>query len=568
MRGGITFCFRFTFSEKLLGLGNRTQKNNPPTMKTNRLFAGTSALVVLSLFAILTNGCQKKETVEPRPAANEPKGAAIVSAEKTSFTEVTSQLDPGGNLFLYLGTAQWLDGLSTRVSNYRQTFASMPDLKPDDLAKLNQGFDAVTRLIKDSGIEDVSGAGLSSIEIEKGLYRNKVIVHHYPGKGSGFLWKMLGKEPHALTGLDLLPANTALAVFSDVDIPLLWSVAQQEVSESQIPQAQTWLQKLPDAFEQKTKVKWDQFLNSLGGEFGLVLTLDESNNIPIPLPSARAAQIPAPRLMIVLKVNDDTIFNRIDQELKKNRQVVSVDQAGVKMRTMPLSLPLAIELRPTAASSGGYLFIASTDSLIQDALAVKNGQKPGLKSTEEFKRLSQNIPDQGNQFTFMSQRFGQTVYQIQQQTFAPAAQNSPAQAQWLQSILQRFNRPAFTYSVGINTDEGCVTIGNGNQSVAKLVLLPAVAVPGMLAAIAIPNFAKARTVSQQNACINNLRMIDAAKQQWALEKNKSATDVPTADDIKAYLAHSQMPVCPAGGTYTIGAVGEHPQCSVAGHVLP
>ena len=51
-----------------------------------------------------------------------------------------------------------------------------------------------------------------------------------------------------------------------------------------------------------------------------------------------------------------------------------------------------------------------------------------------------------------------------------------------------------------------------------------VAIIGLLAAIAIPNFVKARSTSQMNACINNLRQIDGAKQQWALEKGKTATD--------------------------------------------
>ncbi|MEI9962204.1 MAG: hypothetical protein WDM76_14050 [Limisphaerales bacterium] len=110
----------------------------------------------------------------------------------------------------------------------------MPQLKNEDRANVDKAFGAVTRLIKDSGSEDVSGVGISSIEIEKGMYRNKALLHHYPGKGAGFLWNFLGKEPHALTGLDLLPANTALAIFSDMDVPLLWSVAQQEVAPVRI----------------------------------------------------------------------------------------------------------------------------------------------------------------------------------------------------------------------------------------------------------------------------------------------------------------------------------------------
>ena len=75
-------------------------------------------------------------------------------------------------------------------------------------------------------------------------------------------------------------------------------------------------------------------------------------------------------------------------------------------------------------------------------------------------------------------------------------------------------------------------------------------------------------VINQNACINKLRQLDAAKQQWALEKNKTDTDVPTAQDLLPYLKDGVFPTCPGGGIYSINAVGELPACSVAGHVIP
>jgi general secretion pathway protein G len=91
---------------------------------------------------------------------------------------------------------------------------------------------------------------------------------------------------------------------------------------------------------------------------------------------------------------------------------------------------------------------------------------------------------------------------------------------------------------------------------------------GMLAAIAIPNFVKARTTAQMNACINNLRQIDGAKQQWALENNKDQTDTPKESDIAPYFKDHRMPVCAAGGIYTINAVDEPPTCSIPDHKLP
>ncbi len=71
-----------------------------------------------------------------------------------------------------------------------------------------------------------------------------------------------------------------------------------------------------------------------------------------------------------------------------------------------------------------------------------------------------------------------------------------------------------------------------------------------------------------NSCINNLRQLDAAKQQWALENNKTAEAVATAQDIAPYLKDQAIPVCPASGKYTLNSVATVPTCSIAGHALP
>ena len=99
-------------------------------------------------------------------------------------------------------------------------------------------------------------------------------------------------------------------------------------------------------------------------------------------------------------------------------------------------------------------------------------------------------------------------------------------------------------------------------------ILVAISMIGLLSAIAIPNFVKARQVSMQNACINNLREIQAAKNEWALENSKEPGAVPTEYDLTPYLRDGKFPVCPAGGSYTIGAVSNAPTCSIPGHKLP
>jgi prepilin-type N-terminal cleavage/methylation domain-containing protein len=92
-----------------------------------------------------------------------------------------------------------------------------------------------------------------------------------------------------------------------------------------------------------------------------------------------------------------------------------------------------------------------------------------------------------------------------------------------------------------------------------------VAIIGLLAAIAIPNFIKARATSQQNACINNLKQIDGAISEWALETGQSnGTSVSDVSVVSAYIklnSSSSVPICPAGGSYTTSTVGATPQVS-------
>jgi hypothetical protein len=103
----------------------------------------------------------------------------------------------------------------------------------------------------------------------------------------------------------------------------------------------------------------------------------------------------------------------------------------------------------------------------------------------------------------------------------------------------------------------------GYLSIAMLPLMV------MSIAMFIPNFAKAKNAAIAAICVNNLRQIDVAKQQWARENKKDQSQTPTAQDLTPYLkSGANTLVCPAGGTYSINSVSEKPTCSTPGHELP
>ena len=113
---------------------------------------------------------------------------------------------------------------------------------------------------------------------------------------------------------------------------------------------------------------------------------------------------------------------------------------------------------------------------------------------------------------------------------------------------------------------------NQNRKGFTLVeIMIVVAIIAMLATIAVPSFLKSRAASRTSACINNLRLLDHAKQMWATSTGATETATPLAADINAYLKNG-APTCPAGGTYTYGSMAALPSCTLSAsptlHVLP
>ena len=110
---------------------------------------------------------------------------------------------------------------------------------------------------------------------------------------------------------------------------------------------------------------------------------------------------------------------------------------------------------------------------------------------------------------------------------------------------------------------------NGRRFWWRVAIFSTLAVGAL--AILIPNFDSSRChgdhrTGSRNACINNLRQIDGAKEQWAMEKKIASGEPGVEAEIATYIKGG-IPKCPAGGKYSIGKVNEPPRCSVPDHGL-
>jgi prepilin-type N-terminal cleavage/methylation domain-containing protein len=113
---------------------------------------------------------------------------------------------------------------------------------------------------------------------------------------------------------------------------------------------------------------------------------------------------------------------------------------------------------------------------------------------------------------------------------------------------------------------------SGKSGFTLVEIMIVVAIIGLLAAIAIPHFVRARGTSQATACLNNLRQLDAAMQQYALENRLNVNTSYSLDWLRPYVrldSTGNIPACPAGGTYSPGTtLTNSPTCSLSAATPP
>ena len=162
------------------------------------------------------------------------------------------------------------------------------------------------------------------------------------------------------------------------------------------------------------------------------------------------------------------------------------------------------------------------------------------KENQELLRLRNQVRQLLDEKKQLSQQAQSAATQVEQaralaQQAQARAQQAQAQATQTQAQAQQFAQP-------LSPEE--------QAAIARYAALPS-----------------ADQTTLANACVNYLRQIDGAKQQWALENRKNAAAVPVALELAPYFKDGLIPKCPAGGTYILGSVGTPPRCSIPGHAL-
>jgi hypothetical protein len=548
-----------------------TEKNSRP----NPLLGPLVAVSLISLAAVGTAGVlwanRGHQNTTPSDAVEKELAAVSAKAAPASrFDAVAQHLDKGGTFYLYLDTAQWLAGLGKQIDTFRQLALLAPSSPQDKSSKdsVNTGFNLITDLVTKSGLEEVSDVGASSIAVEPKIYLNKLFIHHASDKADGFLWSAFGKAPHHLDILDFMPTDTALASSSDLDLANTLAGLREEIGKSGIPNATQGFDIFLTQFSTNFGVPLEDLLKSLDGSMGLILTLNPAKAITFPIDkNGPPTSFPTPRLAILLRVKDDRIFGLIDKALTGNPAVQKNDTPELRSRVMPIPGPMEAWLRPTVAQwKGGYLLIASNDSLVNDMLqAQKTGH--GLKATPEFTKLLAGLPQEGNGVQIITPLLGDTLRVLQHEAMKNQPTMTPDQTAFMEKILGQSSGSTSMCSISTHLPDGWLMASKGTSSMNSLVG-PGMIVPAAIAAgIALPAFSAARERSMETKSLSNEKQLVIACRLYAADHQGQfppnlAALVPKYLEDKSVLNSPFQTGIPDGYDYKAGHKDSDPADTV------
>ena len=484
-------------------------------------------LAGLALLCSQTVGiAQLSQEVKEKGGALGSKTPKVEPTHPTGFQKIAPYLSADGAMLSFYDTREIVAAADAILSVI--TKGMLQSGNKDETAKVTAKM--VTLLYENSGVKSLAAIGSSSVPRGNQLYYNRKYIGRTTGdRKAGFLWNALTEKTARLSGLDLLPATTAWAWFGNVDFAYLDSLITKLSAETgSADGVEQFKQRL-----EKSGVKWEEILASLDHEVGVVLLMDPKKTIRVPA-GQMALEMAHPSGGIILRTKSDYLYKRIT-ELNGGNRSKEEEVEGVKFLSQAMPNSVVPDFAPTIALVDQYLVIGSSREFPLQLAATLRGKTPGLLKGEEFKWLSQDVPLEGSAFSFASKKFCDSINQLLDQAIAAVPDN--AQAEVIKQMSKAFltgilPEPSFTVYQRIGAD--WLVTSNGPQE-SPMGAISNVGTIGLLSAIAVPNFIRARTRSQATQILESARILDAAVDQYAIEHNLKAGAPVAFKDILPYL---------------------------------
>ncbi len=404
------------------------------------------------------------------------------------FSNVISELDSGGDLFLFINTKKIMGTFSKLMVNLSESISSSENMSEINREKTKGIFKFLSALFNGSGISDISAVGFSSIEIGKGVFRSKAIINHLPGKNEGLIWNLSNKKNDTLKSIKLLPKKTVYASFADINYLKLWSWIKEQTLKSGIKEIVNGINSVEPALK-NSGIDLNTLLNSINGDSGIIVTFDKGKMKSINK-SNKQISFPDPAFAIIFETQNESIFNLISEKIK-NAEIT--DKDGMKMVTIKTP-PFPITFSPRIIQRGNLLIFSSNFEIAKDIFDSING-KNNISETEEFKKLSSGMPEAGSGLTFLSSEFFKEIFKIQREMNPSGKSGNPDNMKILKQLGFSLDNLSIIKIIE-NSESGLRITTKSTIRTDMLMLIPAFASIGIVNAVMLPKMLKKKNLKK------------------------------------------------------------------------
>lgn len=489
-----------------------------------------------------------------------PAAATAVAApvqgpalSKLRYDNISANLDAGGDLLIVANMDGWIrDAMQAIIKPVLAMGEDSPDFEPAATClKKIPGF------LDRSGLYGFQGFGMSIVPKGDGQNTIKSFIARDPATTWSPLWMaMVGGSPKKMVCNDYLPADAEFVRTGTGEPAALWKLVRSVVAEMATPEIAAAFDGQLNSLKTGMGVNLDKVFESMGGESFVSIQFSKTKTLSLPSSGAKPVSMPEPSLLMGVVVKDNSLVEALEAAIAKSGMLsVTNDAGGIK--TISLPMPMPFPLKPAYTVHEGFFLFGSTPDVVADAIKSFKG-KTGLVATPAFKKAFEGMPMVNNGMAYMSPRFMNTILDVQKAMMDSTGEDKMSE---MMESLMGYKRDMSASEVFVNKRNGIAMIGTSSVGAKQMVAATLMMPVGIMAGVAIPSFMKARSTASANACINNLRQIDAAKEQWALEQKKASGDAAEEAGVVQYIRGAKLPRCPNGGTYTLNAIGTAPECS-------
>ncbi len=415
------------------------------------------------------------------------------------------------------------------------------------------------------GLDQIQRHGSSTVPLPEGGFRSRWMLQHAPN-APGLLWKGAGDRFDPVQELRRLPPTASMVLRYSLNATELRTHLGILCTRYGLPDEIR--AEIRNGIE-SSGFPLEPLLQGIqqGITLAICLNPDITWTLPVPVPGG----LQTPEMGIALMIGDPSgaLHAHLLETLKATRTlpVLTLETEGFTVHSLPIPAPLPSPIALQFARLNGRLLLTTSPLLMTQMLQ----RREGIADSPLADRLAQSSLRSAQILWACDERFPAMLLTLLRKgaTLAPP----DTSGELLRGAIETWSGllPLMTSSLVTLHEDNLLRMEHLHSlplppQKAGTTTLTAPVTIGLLAGIAIPGFVKARETAQSKACINNLRMIEASKDQWAIENLKNNGDKVTPDDLREYL--HRWPACPADGDYTINPIGTRPTCSHEGHVSP